>query len=459
MLRSHAWFLVVALTLPMPAPCAEPSHAVDTLPTADLTLGQAVGFALGHNPELMAIRQQHGIAAAAVVTANIYPFNPTYEGRFRPADGPAIATVVNHFDHEHTILLELELHGQRRYRRCEAQAGLRKTDWDIATQELALAVRTVRAYQTLIYRRQKLELLGEFEKLDRQGVDRVNQLVQAGRLRGSDLILARAEVDDVVSQLGPARTQIAVARAELRRALGTVDLAFNVGGSLDVISPAWDVASLADIAMARRPEIPSRQAAIRQAEAALKLAIANRRGNISAGPTYEYDPTEVNLIGATITMPLPLWNRHQGEIQQRQAERIRAVYDLRQAEIDIRQDVEAALQRYASAKSAVAAFQSTVIPNLQTALSQMQQLFINGDPSVDVLRIIDVRRRLIHSRDLALDALFELQQSWTDMLAASGDLSVLHIDGSEVIPVSGPSGQISTPGELTPAPRLYNPSR
>jgi cobalt-zinc-cadmium efflux system outer membrane protein len=459
MLRSHAWFLVVALILPMPAPSVEPRHAVDTLPTAELTLGQAVGIALAQNPELMAIRQQHGIAAAAVVTANIYPFNPNYEGRFRPCDGPAIATVVNHFDHEHTILLELELHHQGRYRRCEAHAALRKTDWDIATQELALAVRTVRAYQTLVYRRQKLELLEEFAKLDRKAADQAAQLIQAGRLRGPDLILARAELDDVVAQLGPARTQIAVARAELRRALGTVDEVFNVGGSLDVISPAWEPAALAAIAMARRPELPSRQAAVQQAEAALKLAMANRRGNISAGPTYEYDPTEINLIGATITMPLPLWNRHQGEIQQRQAERIRAVYDLRQTEIDIRQDVQAAVQRYASAKSAVAAFQSTVIPNLQNALNQMQQLFIQGDPGVDVLRIIDVRRRLIHARDAALDALFELHQSWDDMLAASGDLSVLHIEGSEVIPVTGSSGRASTSGELAPVPRLYNPSR
>jgi cobalt-zinc-cadmium efflux system outer membrane protein len=457
--RSHAWLLVVALTVPMLALGAEPSRTVDAAPATELTLGQAVGIVLARNPELMAIRQQHGIAAAAVVTANIYPFNPTYEGRFRPCDGPAIATVVNHFDHEHTILLEMELHGQGRYRRREAQAALKKTDWDIVTQELAFAVRTVRAYQTLVYRHQKLELLEEFEKLDRQAAGQAAQLVQAGRLRGPDLILARAELDDVRAQLGPARTLVAVARADLRRALGSTDDGFTVGGHLDVITPAWAPAALADIAMARRPELPSRQAAVQQAEAALKLAVANRRGNISAGPTYEYDPTEVNLIGATITMPLPLWNRHQGEIQQRQAERVRAILDLRQAEVDIRQDVQAASDRYASAKSAVATFQSTVIPNLQTALSQMQQLFIQGDPSVDVLRIIDVRRRLIHSRDVALDALFELHQSWADMLAASGDLSVLHIDGSEVVPVTGSSGHASSSGELAPAPRLYNPSR
>src|SRR5262249_39565646 len=119
MLRSHAWFLLVALTAPMTSRCAEPSTSA-VVPAAGLTLGQAVGSALAHNPELMAARQQHGIATAAVVTANIYPFNPTYEGKLRSANGPPSAGVTNHFTYEHTFLLELELHGQRRYRQCEA---------------------------------------------------------------------------------------------------------------------------------------------------------------------------------------------------------------------------------------------------------------------------------------------------------------------------------------------------
>src|SRR5262249_56850419 len=118
------------------------------------------------------------------------------------------------------------------------------TDWDIATQELGLAVRTVRAYQTVMYRRQKLELLQEFERLDRQAVDQVAQLIQAGRLRGADLILARAELHDIVSQVGPARTLLTVARSDLRRALGTVEDDFTVPGKLDVVSAPWDQAAL-----------------------------------------------------------------------------------------------------------------------------------------------------------------------------------------------------------------------
>jgi len=41
--------------------------------------------ALEHNPQLLALREQHGIAAAGVVIAKTYPFNPIYQGAFRDA--------------------------------------------------------------------------------------------------------------------------------------------------------------------------------------------------------------------------------------------------------------------------------------------------------------------------------------------------------------------------------------
>src|SRR5947209_7563268 len=44
-----------------------------------LTMDQAVLWALQHNPDLASLRQQHGIAAAGIVIANTYPFNPIWE--------------------------------------------------------------------------------------------------------------------------------------------------------------------------------------------------------------------------------------------------------------------------------------------------------------------------------------------------------------------------------------------
>src|SRR5437870_9368245 len=103
-----------------------------------LTREEAVRWALQHNPELATIRQQHGIAAAAVVIAETYPFNPAWEGIIQGNSGPADAGIANRVSQEHRVSIELEIRHQRRYRREGANAALSRTDWEIAFQELTM---------------------------------------------------------------------------------------------------------------------------------------------------------------------------------------------------------------------------------------------------------------------------------------------------------------------------------
>src|SRR5262249_21394354 len=160
----------------------------------------AVAWALQYNPEIAALRRQHGIAAAGVVIARAYPFNPTLESRVQYAGGPAEAGVTNPVPTQHTLMLQLELRGQGAYRRKAACAAPSRTDWEIAAQEVALAGRVVRAFDAVLHRQGKLRLTGETIRLLEQAAEQVRKLVEQGRLRPADLILARVEVDDVRAQ-------------------------------------------------------------------------------------------------------------------------------------------------------------------------------------------------------------------------------------------------------------------
>src|SRR5205807_9933596 len=125
-------------------PAAEPAAQV-------LTLDAAVRWALVNSPELAALRQQHGIAAAAVVIADTYPYNPVLESKIRSASGPESASVTNQLSQEHKVFLDVQIRHQGKYRRQGAAAALSRTDWEIAAQEVALAVRVERAFGTVLY--------------------------------------------------------------------------------------------------------------------------------------------------------------------------------------------------------------------------------------------------------------------------------------------------------------------
>ena len=80
---------------PAPLP-ALPAPAAEVVPVVvpALTRDEAVRLALEVNPEIAALRQQHGIAAANIVIARTYPFNPLFESRVRYGNGPVDATVA-----------------------------------------------------------------------------------------------------------------------------------------------------------------------------------------------------------------------------------------------------------------------------------------------------------------------------------------------------------------------------
>jgi outer membrane protein, heavy metal efflux system len=410
------WALFLAALAARPADGADPPAGDAALPV--MPLDAAVRYALEHNPQLGVARTQRGLAQAGIVLARTYPYNPQFNSVVLGAIGE---DVTNHVFNEHYVTLQLELRGQGRQRRAAACAALTRTEWEIAAQEVATAVAVVRAYDTVLYRRQKLDVLEETIRLNERVVDQGRRLVELGRMKAADLILARAELDAARAQRGQGAAALAVARADLRRQLGTLDDAFAVAGELDARLPAADQDSLTQLALSTRPDVQARAAAVTEAEARLRLQVADRYGNPAVGPRYEYNESRDSFVGVVLTAPIPVLNTRRGEILQRQADVDRARADLRSTEVRASQDVQAALARLAEARKWAAEYPAEVLPNLDKARQDMEQLFAQNEQGVDVLRVIGVQRNLLRATDAYLDARFEVSQANADLAAAVGD--------------------------------------
>jgi outer membrane protein TolC len=415
-------FPTAATTSSSVAPIAPP--VLPIAPTL-LTRDDAVRWALQYNPEIAAIRQQHGIARSGIVIANTYPFNPTVETRARGVSAPVSSTITNRVDLESNLLWEVELRGQQRLRQEGAAAGLSRTDNEIAFQELTLAVRAGRAFDTLLYRIQKAALADEAVRLTKEDVERVRKLLPNSKVvRPPDLFIIQAELNDFIAVAGAAHAAVASAETELRRALGIVDM-LEINDTLETLPLHLDAKTLVTLAIDRRPDRQAHEAAVAEAESRLALERANQYGNISIGASYGYDPTRINTIGGIISVPIPIFNRHNGEIRQREAERERAVLELRQSEIDIVHDVEGALARMEAARRWAEMYRTTLLPEMKSAVEGIEKLFKADDPGVDLPRLIDVHRKLLRARDGYLDAQWELRQAQADLAAALGDPALL----------------------------------
>jgi outer membrane protein TolC len=410
---------------------------------------------------LATFRRNRGIAEAAIQIARQYPFNPIIQDFTWYAQGPQInrgASVTNPIFNEHTSRLDLELRHQGKYRRAMAQAALTRTQWEIAAQELLTSIQVIRAFNALVYRQGKYRLLEEGAQLTDQVVEFTKQLVEQGTLSSADLLLANADVVETRNGLAAARSVLVVAENDLRRALGMIDESFTVVGTLEKVYAPPPTDLLVQAGLERRPDLHGLQFAVHEAEQRLNLEVANRWGNPSLGPAMEYSESSVTFVGIWMIWQIPVLNTRRGEIRQRRAELARASEALSQGELQMQLDVSTALARLNRAEGTVKDFANNVLPNLRQTREEFDKLYQAGQPGVTLQQIIDIRRRLLRTRDAYLDALFELSQAQTDLAAAVADLSLADCGAvppaseSEGAGAAGANQQRPAAGEELPPP-------
>jgi outer membrane protein TolC len=196
---------------------------------------------------------------------------------------------------------------------------------------------------------------------------------------------------------------------------------FEIKGTLETPAPAEDVTAYTAAALEQRPDLQARKAAITEAQARLRLQVADRYGNPSIGPAFEYNETRVTFAGMWLVTPIPVLNTRKGEILLAQANLARAQADVHQVEVQTGQDVSAAVARVAEARKWANSYTAEVIPHLHQAVKDMDKLFDQNEAGVDLLKVIGVQRTYLRAFDTYLDALFELSQARGDLAAAVAD--------------------------------------
>lgn len=384
-------------------------------PAGALTREAAVHQALGHNPYLATVRKQSGYAEAALIIAKTYPFNPVYTGYVTGDGGPTSAAITNRVYLEQYVVLELELRGQGKHRKAAAAATATRIEWEIAQQELAVSIAVVRAYNTVLYRQKKLEFIDAGIKTNELSFEQMKKKHDAGAIKATDLMLSRIDLDSAKAQRGQARTALTIARSELRRLLGSLDDSFVVAGDFDVPLPSTDQDALTQLALSQRADLQARRSALCEVEAQLRLVIANRYGNITTGPFFEYDPTRTTYVGARLSTPLAIFNTRKGEIHKAETDVVKVRSEIDQVEMQVSQDVQAALARWTDARKWASAYQADVLPNLTKVREEIEKQFASKDPSVDVARLLTIQRSYIKANENLLDARFEVSQAQADL--------------------------------------------
>jgi outer membrane protein TolC len=278
---------------------------------APLTVTQVSLLAVQNNPDLRAVRAQHGVAQAQVLQAGLLP-NPQFTGAFLPLLAGVGTTPAYNAGLSEDIRSLITLSSSRAAARASAgqvDAQILWQEWQVIGQARLLAVDVIEADRSLALLARYRDLLAARYRKSQGAVAAGNETLMVS---APDL----AALQTTTTQINDQQRQQLSRRHQLNALLGLApDVAVPLDPRPDI--PPWNVDAVAralPTLTQRRPDLVALQLGYRAQNAKLRTAILSRFPNLAFGVAGGSDNANVRNLGPQITLELPIFNQNQGNI-------------------------------------------------------------------------------------------------------------------------------------------------
>jgi cobalt-zinc-cadmium efflux system outer membrane protein len=230
------------------------------------------------------------------------------------------------------------------------------------------------------------------------------------------------EADRARNQVNLLAEQLAVARRELSTALQLPPETQAVTtGSLDLGPAPYTLAELQAL-VAQRPLLNAlryRESAARS-RLALERATAYPDVTVGVGTAREAPEPAAReqVIGLSVSVPLPLFKRNRGAIGRAVADLTQAQVDRAVAERDARAAVETLWLQFTSARDRVRLLGESLLPRLEENQRLTRRSFEVGQ--IGITEVLLASRQVLDGRREAIEAQAELALVRTELEQASG---------------------------------------
>jgi cobalt-zinc-cadmium efflux system outer membrane protein len=395
-----------------------PAQAVGTAANASLSLAYLEQLALENNP---AIRQASASASkAAGFRDQVGRYaNPTigYSGQQLGDAG----TDQHMLTLSQDIITGNKLGLNQHVLNQSVQAQL----WEVEAQRQRVLTDVRTSYYEALAAQRRLALATEFQVVAAKGV-RVAQS-RKDALEGSQPEILQAEIllQEIELQQQQTRNELTAAWKELTATVGLPDLSLDtLEGELPTTAEARDWNATYEELASRSPELRAARSRVDRASANLCRQDAQVIPNLELQLGVGRDlGTGSDFAQVGVGVPLPVFNRNEGNISAAHAEYCRATQDYQRLRMSLKARLARAAKEHDSALAAVQRYQGQILPKAQQSLTMSEQAYAAAE--FNFLQVLTARRTFFESNIRAVDARRQLAQANTliDGMLLSGGLS------------------------------------
>ena len=283
-----------------------------------ITLDEAIQMATQHNHNLLAARTTILQSQAEETTANLRP-NPSLfaDWEYLPLTHSGQNTQYLHDSTEGDIGLSYLLErGKKRQHRLQAAKDITaQTRSLVADNERSLTFNAASLFVNVQLAESTLELAEKDLKSFQQTVDISEHQYKAGGLSENDYLMIKLQLLQFESDLEQAQLARVQSLSDLRQLLGyeSVPADYDVVGSFEYQPVKGNLEDLQLKALQNRPDLRAAQQGVTAASSQYELQRSIGKQDVTVQANYSH----VNGINAASfygSIPLPIFNRNQGEI-------------------------------------------------------------------------------------------------------------------------------------------------
>jgi cobalt-zinc-cadmium efflux system outer membrane protein len=386
------------------------SQPVERAPTPSAAAEQPVtiefleALALENNPTLAQAAAAINMALGQMQQVGLYP-NPqagylrtdsSPSGRFR-SDGIFVGQ-------------EIVTAGKLWKSRAVEEQEVERLRWEQESQKQRVLNDVRIRFIEVLGAQRAAEISRRLLRLAEEGEKTTQQLFDAKQSSKADLLQARIQFKTLRISLKEAEARQRGAWKQLANVVGCPDLAVAaVAGRLDGDVPQLDWEENWQRLLSSSPQIQAAQVRIQHARNEYQREKAQPYPNVTVQVVADRDQIQqATQVSTLLSIPVPFFNRNQGNIAHAVADIHEALAEVRRTELALRDILADAFRRYETAKAQVEELRDEILPDAEENVQLTTTGYKAGE--IAFLQVLSARQTYFQSNLAYAEALTELRK-------------------------------------------------
>ncbi len=374
-------------------------------PPAELSLQEVLKAVRVHHPRLKAalleIRARRGFLHQSSLLPNP-ELEVETERSAEQTDGETLESSVE-------VIQEIEIGGKRKARMKVAEAELRLAEWAYREEEFSLLAEALIRFVDVLAAQERLALRRKTATLAEEMYRMVEERVKAGKVSPIEGVKASVEMAKHRLAVETAKTELETARRMLAMLWGSPSPTFtSVKGDLAKLPPLPSLPRLRTL-LAETPRLARWKEEVDKQRWLTKLVRAERIPDITVGCGYSSAGAEGKRFVLLAGIPLPIFDRKQGETEAARNRLKAATYEQALAHLSLTAAIEELFLKLQTTRTTIEALSKHVLPAAEKVFSTARKGYEEG--KTDYLKVLDAQRTLFEAQTELLEARIRFHRS------------------------------------------------